>query len=103
MTHRPGRRERVVGLEAGERVLEARRGPRRSARGGLGDRDPRGDDAMVERRHDHRDAVVADDPEARHDVLLDRRGRPAASGREPAEQRPEQARRVERGRGQRRR
>ncbi len=69
-----GRRRRVVALEPGEQLLElalgAARGPPRSAV------TCRGEDLVVERRHEHLDVVGVHDPDAVEQMLLGQRPGP---------------------------
>jgi hypothetical protein len=67
---KPGRRGRVVAVEPVEDRRElALRGPGLAARR----RDARGHDLVVERRHQHLDAVRVDDADAVEEVLLGQR------------------------------
>ena len=66
----PGRRRRVVGVELREHLLE--RGLRILQVSPI-DRQPRGDDLVVERRDEHLDLVLADDADPIEQMLLRRR------------------------------
>ena len=88
----PGRRRREAGVEVGERVFELALGAHQVGRAHF-----RGDELVVERRHEHRDAVVVDDAEVEQ-VLLRRQAERVRSRRrrgEPID------RLVDPGRGQR--
>ena len=82
-----GRRLEAL-VEPPERVLELRAGLPRARRRSA-DAQRRRDDLVVERRHEHLDAVVADDPDPVQKVLLgEARARPPTASAAPSAGRP---------------